>query len=83
MVKNICVTRVDDTHFDVQIPVMMCDGRWRRDTWCHLVGNQLVSHCDGSHIRIGGLLCVTLGPARLAEVQALPVGASIGDTSWS
>lgn len=82
--NRIAITRLDATHFDVTIPVMMSDGQWRRDAWCHLVGDQLVSDIDGSGIRTGGKLRVTLSPARLADVQALAIGASLGDSStWA
>lgn len=71
------IVRIDETHYDVTIPVMMSDGNYRRDAWCRLVGNQLVSHEDGRGIRVGGLLRVNLSQTRLDQVQKLAIGETL------
>jgi len=65
------VIRQADGRIGVTTNVLLADGSYWSDVDCALTGNVLKSVERPGHIRVGGLIKLTLGPVSLAKVQAL------------
>ena len=73
----ITITRESDDRFSLTTDVMLADGTLKSDDDMRLSNDVLQSHEERGHIRIGGLMRVTLGPKAYAAVTALKVGETV------
>lgn len=74
--KTTTITRTGVDTYRVDTDRLMSDGSYQADGCLKLYGNVLRSFEKPGHIRIGGLMSITLGPQSLARVQMLAIGES-------
>jgi hypothetical protein len=74
---KLTITRTSIDTYRVDTDTLLSDGSYRADGCLKLHGNVLRSFERPGHIRIGGLMNLTLGPLSLARVSALAVGESV------
>jgi hypothetical protein len=74
---ELTIARINETDYSVLAPTVLADGSRRFDGCCRLNGGVLRSHEQRGDVRTGGLIRVSLGPSKLAIVQALAIGQSV------